>query len=693
MSGLCGWIGRPRSAPESATILADMSSRLPRVGACQTQSASGDGFGLALVGSPTTGHWCDSDTIYVAAEGYPRWSDSRLASIAAAHGHGKAMAEAYSTWGDDLFQYLRGTFAFAIIDGRAGQALLAVDRFGVQQMCFAEGGQQLLFGSTTDAIAAHPDGRSSLSPQAIHDYLYFIDRVPAPRTIYREQRKLVPAQSLSFADGRSCPRTYWTMPYRVREDAATAQLSRDLVDHLRGAVGRIVSSEPVARLGTFLSGGLDSSTMAGLFAEQDRGARAFTIGFDIDGFDETPYAELAAKHFGLDHHLYRAKPEDVLSVLSAVVEIYDEPFANSSAVPTYLCARLAREAGVEMLLAGDGGDELFAGNSRYLEDGVFDHYQAVPRFLRDHVIEPALGAARAPNSSAFMRRASNYVRYANMSVAERLTRDNVYAIMGPDEVFDPSFRQEIDPRAPVALVDGIFEAARSPSKLHGMLHLDLRVTLADSDIRKVSRMCELAGLRVTLWDVAEKDEAGNVLSGAVMVRDVHNAYIRADRSLVAAIGLDAVTIIETADAVLVASRERVDEVSEIVARLREEGRAEHASHVRVHRPWGYYETVDAGERFQVKYLNVKPGGRLSLQLHHHRAEHWVVVRGTAQVTRGDEEILLTENQSTYIPIGIQHRLANPGEIDLDIIEIQSGAYLGEDDIRLDDVYGRAKPER
>ena len=202
------------------------------------------------------------------------------------------------------------------------------------------------------------------------------------------------------------------------------------------------------------------------------------------------------------------------------------------------------------------------------------------------------------------------------------------------------------------------------------------------------------GSWATLWDVAEKDEAGNVLSGAVMVRDVHNAYIRADRSLVAAIGLDDVTIIETADAVLVASRERVDEVSEIVARLREEGRAEHASHVRVHRPWGYYETVDAGERFQVKHLNVKPGGRLSLQLHHHRAEHWVVVRGTAQVTRGDEEILLTENQSTYIPIGVQHRLANPGEIDLDIIEVQSGAYLGEDDIvRLDDVYGRAKPER
>jgi mannose-1-phosphate guanylyltransferase/mannose-6-phosphate isomerase len=192
-----------------------------------------------------------------------------------------------------------------------------------------------------------------------------------------------------------------------------------------------------------------------------------------------------------------------------------------------------------------------------------------------------------------------------------------------------------------------------------------------------------------LWAIGERDSDGNVLKGDVLARGLTDSYVRADGRLVAALGLKDVVIVDTADAVLVAARDRVQEVKELVAALQARGREEMVHHRRVYRPWGWYESIDAGDRFQVKHISVKPGGKLSLQMHHHRAEHWIVVRGTAKVTRGNEEVLLHENESTYIPLGTRHRLENPGMIPLELVEVQSGAYLGEDDIvRFDDQYGR-----
>ncbi len=193
----------------------------------------------------------------------------------------------------------------------------------------------------------------------------------------------------------------------------------------------------------------------------------------------------------------------------------------------------------------------------------------------------------------------------------------------------------------------------------------------------------------SLWEVLPQDEDGNILRGDVLAEDTRDSLLFAEHRLVAAIGLDNIIVIETADAVLVAHRDHAQAVKQIVQRIKGAGRSEHQLHRRVHRPWGSYEGVDQGDRFQVKRICVNPGASLSLQLHHHRAEHWIVVRGTARVTRGDETFLLSENQSTYIPIGERHRLENPGTLPLELIEVQSGAYLGEDDIvRLDDHYGR-----
>ena len=192
-----------------------------------------------------------------------------------------------------------------------------------------------------------------------------------------------------------------------------------------------------------------------------------------------------------------------------------------------------------------------------------------------------------------------------------------------------------------------------------------------------------------VWQMLPKDDAGNASLGDVVIEGCRNTLVHAGSRLVAAVGLNDVVIVETPDAVMVSTQERSQDVKRVVARLEAAGRGEKNLHRKVHRPWGWYDSVDAGPRFQVKRIMVKPGASLSLQMHHHRAEHWIVVQGTAEVTCGDKKLMLSENQSTYIPLGETHRLANPGKVPLEIIEVQSGSYLGEDDIvRLEDTYGR-----
>jgi mannose-1-phosphate guanylyltransferase/mannose-6-phosphate isomerase len=196
-----------------------------------------------------------------------------------------------------------------------------------------------------------------------------------------------------------------------------------------------------------------------------------------------------------------------------------------------------------------------------------------------------------------------------------------------------------------------------------------------------------------VWQVSERDAQGNASQGDALIEDSRNTLVHATSRLVGVVGLDNVIVVETPDAVLVVDRERSQNVKQIVNRLQRAGRSEGSLHRRVHRPWGWYDSVDAGPRFQVKRIVVNPGATLSLQMHHHRAEHWIVVSGTAEVTCGEQKLLLSENQSTYIPLGQTHRLANPGKLPLELIEVQSGSYLGEDDIvRFEDHYGRTAPD-
>lgn len=225
---------------------------------------------------------------------------------------------------------------------------------------------------------------------------------------------------------------------------------------------------------------------------------------------------------------------------------------------------------------------------------------------------------------------------------------------------------------------------RSAKHESGMSGFELRMVPLDAGWSDL-------GAWDAVWQVSPKDVAGNASVGDTLVSDSRNTLVHATSRLVSVVGLDNVVVIETPDAVLVIDRAHSQDVKHIVSQLNAAGRSEPTLHRQVHRPWGWYDSVDSGSRFQVKRIMVKPGATLSLQMHHHRAEHWIVVSGTAEVTNGDQVVLLTENQSTYIPLGTVHRLSNPGKVPLEIIEVQSGSYLGEDDIvRFEDTYGRTK---
>jgi mannose-1-phosphate guanylyltransferase len=193
----------------------------------------------------------------------------------------------------------------------------------------------------------------------------------------------------------------------------------------------------------------------------------------------------------------------------------------------------------------------------------------------------------------------------------------------------------------------------------------------------------------SLWDISEKDVNGNATYGDVMLHESNNSYIRTDGKLVAAIGVDDLVIVSTKDVLVVAHKDSVQDVKVVAQQLKAESRSEWEHHREVYRPWGKYDSIDSGERYQAKRITVKPGAKLSVQMHHHRAEHWVVVSGTAKVTNGEKTFIMSENESTYIPVGVIHALENPGKVPLEMIEVQSGSYLGEDDIvRFEDVYGR-----
>ncbi len=490
-----GWLGHD-VAPDR--VLAQMASGLASTRIAATAGKADQAVGLHVETRSANCHFDAEGDTWAALEGEPRWSSAEFAAIAETHGHAATLKEVYRRHGQALLAHLHGPFSFVLVDHAERKALLAIDRFGIHSMFFAvprSGG--LVFGSTADSVRSHPGVTSTISLQAIYNYLCSYV-VRGPNSIYREQRKLLPAQYLLWSEGQVKPEFYWHVPYETEpRDANRADLAEDLMHLLRQAARRCLAGADHATIGAFLSGGLDSSTVAGLLSEirRDR-AMTFTVSFEEERYDELPFARVAARYFGTEHHEYRMTPRDVTDLVQKVAGAYDEPFGNSSALPAFCCARLAREKGVDLMLAGDGGDEIFAGNKRYAEQLRLDRYGRLPRSLRSLVIEPLVFGRSPIAEFSLVRRARNHIRVARMQLPDRLVAYEQFVPEAMYEIFHPDVLAEICPDEPLEDLRRIYAQAPSNNTLQRMLYLDLRIALADNDLKKVTRMCELADLSV-----------------------------------------------------------------------------------------------------------------------------------------------------------------------------------------------------
>jgi len=431
------------------------------------------------------------DGIRIALIGTPTWSDKELAKTAENRGAGAALIKAYKAFGKDLLSRLHGPFALAVMDGN--EALIAIDRIGVHSLSYAVEDGVFVFSTATGSVVKHPKISRHIDPQAIFNYIYFYD-IPSPGTIFSGVEKLQPAQYVRFRNGQLEKGFYWKLHFDELNRSSFQTHKQQFHELLRQAVATSSEGDSIA---TFLSGGTDSSTITGVLAGlQEEPVNSYSIGFGAEGFDEMEYARLAVQRFGATAHEYYLQPDDVLEAIPLIARTYDEPFANESAVPTYFCAKQAARDGIKIMLAGDGGDEIFGGNERYAKQMVFEHYDRLPVFLRKHLIEPVANGIPGGDALMPVRKLRSYIRQASVPLPERMESYNFIHRQQLSEMFEPEFLASVNPDMPKEMLQDAYFRADSGHPVNRMLHLDMKFTLADNDLRKVSRMCEAAGIEV-----------------------------------------------------------------------------------------------------------------------------------------------------------------------------------------------------
>ena len=478
--GLIGFAGHGADALDERQFAEYLSSwcsadarRAPGVLVDAPLCAAGNSVIVALQGDPI----CEFDT---AAPG----------RAGAAH----AIAAAYQAHGARFLERLHGGFALAVLDLQSRSTLLAVDRMGIERMAYAVTRGGIAFSSSAQAVANFPGSSGKLSAQALFDYL-LLHMVPSPDSVYDGVSKLRPGTFAHFQAGQLRIEPFW-QPRFVESQGADA---RELAEQVRHALrAGVAACAPGAQSGSFLSGGLDSSSVSGMLCQVlERPAPTFSIGFGVDAYNELEYARHASRRFGSIPHEYEVTADDVVSAFPQIAAAYDEPFGNSSAVPTYFCARLAREHGITHLLAGDGGDEIFGGNERYARQKVFEAYHSVPHGIRRSLIEPLSRWIDPESRITPLRKLRSYVDQARIPMPERLETWNFMYRASLDDMLEPQFRAVIDPRAPFRRMSETYGRAQCRSLVNKMLFFDWQYTLADNDLRKVGTMCRLAGVRVS----------------------------------------------------------------------------------------------------------------------------------------------------------------------------------------------------
>jgi asparagine synthase (glutamine-hydrolysing) len=420
--------------------------------------------------------------------GSPRFTDSRLKEIAKSQGPLAAWVQAVENNAESAATRVTGQFAVALTlpDGRI---FLAVDRFAVHSMCYRVALGKLEYAARADELAGD---HAEVDPQAIFDYLYF-HVIPSPRTIYKGIYRLPPGHYALFENGQLTVKPYWLPVFDEPKNVSFGALKDEFKHLLQDAVtGQLDAGKPAC----FLSGGTDSSTVAGMLAlASEKTVATYSIGFDAQGYDEMEFARLASRHFNTEHHEYYVTPGDLIASIPSVAASFDQPFGNSSALPAYYCAKMARDDGVTRLLAGDGGDELFGGNSRYAKQRIFGWYDHIPGAVKRNLMEPLLASSMA-QAFPLTRKAASYIEQARVPMPDRSQMYNLIMRLGPAEVLTVEMMAQVDTTRPLLWQREVWQAAGTCSPLNRELAFDWRFTLAECDLPKVVGATHLAGVDV-----------------------------------------------------------------------------------------------------------------------------------------------------------------------------------------------------
>jgi asparagine synthase (glutamine-hydrolysing) len=404
------------------------------------------------------------------------------------------LAERYIEQGPSSLNQVEYPFNGLMFNPAKQELLLMTDFLGLTHLYYAQIPGGLVFGSTADAVITHPLVSDEVSQQTIYDYLYF-HHCPSPNTIYKQVKKLEGGQILVYKEGKVTLSYYWVPEFsenrRVSNEEAGKNLKEKLIDAVRQA------SVGAEQTGAFLSGGLDSSSVAGALSEVYPGqARTYTMGFPVEGYDEIEYARIAVDRFKTRSNEYYLTPEDTVAAIPKIAAYYDEPFGNSSALAAYYCAKMAKDSGINVMLAGDGGDELFAGNERYAKQLLFDKYYQIPGLARNLLKSGLTHAPQILLKNKIIFKAKRYVEQAEIPLPDRLQDYNFMNRHSANDIFNADFLDAIDVNSPIQSLRDCYNRPGKSSALNRMLYMDWKTTLHDNDLVKVNKMCEMAGVEV-----------------------------------------------------------------------------------------------------------------------------------------------------------------------------------------------------
>lgn len=488
MSLLAGLLSRDARQPVDPSWVLGMELEGP---AARPISASAGPF--AVFGSAQEGPWRGDGSLIVAGD-LDLVNVDELRSLTGRNSAAEALADLYEREGTRAIRRLRGAFALAIWDSRQGQLLLAVDHLGMRRLYYTVTSEGLAFASRPGVLRAAPGCRFEPDPTALYCYLNF-GFVPAPHSIVSDIHRLEPGCLVVARQGALSVTRYWDLAYAERHlDAEEA--ARETVRLTEDAVDRALGKEGAKHTGAFLSGGTDSSTILGLMTRlTGERIHAFSIGFHERRYDELAYAERAARHFEAVHHIRRVSPAEALQTLPRLVATYDEPFGNNSAIGTFLCAQFARETGLTRLLAGDGGDEIFGGNERYTTDRIFARYHHIPGLLRRGILEPLLFAL-GDGGASLIGKAQRYVRRAGLPNPRRFYSYEFFFAQDGRGLLAPDFLNSVAAEAPWEVLERHYSRVTAGDDLNRLLYLDMKLTIGDNDLLKVTRTADAAGVSV-----------------------------------------------------------------------------------------------------------------------------------------------------------------------------------------------------